>query len=193
MTRRILFPLGLVIALAVLPACNGDDGGGGGDNSAGAPVGRVAVVSLDEVAGKLGQTAAWKKELSAYQEQLKDELMQRKEALQNKVDEFEKSLPETPTDEQKKQLRDMLMTANREMVQADRRQGQKLQARRNELLNNFREQMKTLTLKVARDKGFTIVLTKAGSVLATDPGADITQAVLEAAFEANMNISSEKQ
>jgi Skp family chaperone for outer membrane proteins len=191
MTRRILFPLGLVIALAVLPACNGSDKGEANSNTA--PAGRVAVVSLDEVASKLGQTAAWKKELSAYQEQLKDELMQRKETLQNKVDEFEKTLPETPTDEQKKKLRDMLMTANREMVQADRLQGQKLQARRNELLNNFREQMKTLTLKVARDKGFSIVLTKAGSVLATDPEADITQAVLEAAFEANMNVTAGNQ
>ncbi len=191
MTRRILFPLCLMLALAVLPACNGGDEGE--TDKGGAPAGRVAIVSLDEVASKLGQTAAWKKELSAYQEELKAELMERKETLQAKVDEFEKGLPETPTDEQKKKLRELLMTANREMVQADRAQGQKLQARRNELLNNFREQMKTLTLKVARDKGFSIVLTKAGSVLATDPEADITQAVLEAAFEANMNVTSKSE
>ena len=175
----------LAIAGAVSTGCNKPEEATAAANQD-RVVGLVAVVDLDEVAKKLGKTEKWERELSDARKAFASQLQQKKEALQKQLAEQEKALGETPSDEDKAKLRSALLAANQQLAADDRELATRWQQQRATLVSNFRQQMEALTLKVAKAKGFTVVVTKTPTMLACDPSADITQAVLEAAIDAKI-------
>lgn len=144
--------------------------------------GSAAVVDLDKVAKELGviahinhtlvsQTAAMRQELVATQNEFRVELEKAKANLGDK-----------PSDQQKWQLMTKSSELQTKFQLEEQKKQQAFQISRQKLIDEFRQQLRPLSLKIAKEKGFDVVLnTTMPPVYAFQESADITKEVTAAA------------
>jgi len=143
--------------------------------------GAVAVVDLDEVAKRLGRDVEMNKSIKIKAAILKKKLAQLQSAAQTQ---FEKEKAELggkdATPEQKKQLQSIQVRISLQLKQLQRTARAQLAEHRQQLVNQFREEVKPTVRTVAADNGLSIVIPKDKNLLlSVEPGSEITDKVVE--------------
>jgi len=161
----------------LLAGCGFQSGG----QSASAAKGGMAVIDLDHVAKTIGRTQeindSWQVRKSALDQALQQAQSKFREEIANKKAEF----GEQPTDEQKTQLAAMERDATNRLLQAGRKAQADLENFRNQMVAQFRAEIRPFAQQVASSKGLSIVIPKnEGFLLSVDPGVDITNDVISA-------------
>lgn len=143
--------------------------------------GGIAVIDLDVVAKSIGRTQeineSWQVRKNALDQMLQRLQASFNEQLTSKQQEF----GEEPTEEQQRQLANMQRDAANKLVQASRKAQADLEQFRQQMVANFRAEVRPYAQQVASDKGLGVVIPKnEGFLLSIDPGVDITADVISA-------------
>ncbi len=141
--------------------------------------GGIAVIDLDLVAKSIGRTQeineSWQVRKNALDQALQKLQANFNEQLTTKQKEF----GEEPTEEQKKQLAAMQRDAANKLVSASRKAQADLEQFRQQMVANFRAEVRPYAQEVASTKGLGVVIPKnEGFLLSIDPGVDITADVI---------------
>jgi len=139
----------------------------------------VAIVDLDRVLKMTGTDLEIQNAVQERQTRIRDDLSKFQKRLEEawtaKRDEF----GEEPSEEQQGQLQQFLVRLNQESQQAQSQAQQNVTQFRQDLYQTFQEQVSPISLEVAKEQGYSIVLGQNPSILAFDTTIDITDAVVE--------------
>ncbi len=146
---------------------------------------RVAIVDLDAVAKAVGRDAVIRQQLEAATQQLNQQLIKAATEMKSQIEAEQKKLGEKPSEDDQKRVQQMLATANQN-VQNNKMVAQlRQQQLRNELIVQFRNEIRPMAEKAARSQGASAVFVAADNVvLWFDPSLDITDEVI-AEYRAN--------
>ena len=159
-----------VVALLVCIGCNQNS------NEAG----RVAVVDLDAVAAQLGRETAIVSAIKEREAALSRQVAGAKSGYEDQLRATKAKLGKEPTKEQAQQFAKLQQQANLKLKQVATQAQNHLKQHRTNLVQQFREEAKSVAQQVARERGFSMVVTKNDSIiLAFDATADITTAVAQ--------------
>lgn len=141
--------------------------------------GGVAVVDLDEVARKLGREAEMVQSVKNQGEQLNQRLLAIQQSAVKQLQEIRAGLGDEPTPQEAQEYlrkqRNAQVNLNTIKQQAEVALGQ----HRQQLISQFRQEAKPIAAKIAKEKGFTTVVTRNDSVVFSfDQGVDITDEVV---------------
>ena len=153
----------------------------GSAETAASSKGGLAVIDLDVVAKSIGRTQeineSWKVRKNALDQALQKLQLSFNEQLSAKKAEA----GETPTEEQQKQLAGMQRDASNKLVQAGRKAQADLEQFRQQMVAQFRAEIRPFAQEVASSRGLAIVIPKnEGFLLSIDPAVDITADVISA-------------
>lgn len=145
--------------------------------------GNVAIVDLDEAAKQLGLSEQWSAQLSAQQAKVNEQLVnyqqQLNEQLKAKQDEVVAAIA-TDALPQQAELATYQQELNGKLRQAKTQAEQHLTTTRTQIIHNFRDMAKQISMDVALENGYDVVLTKNDSVVFNySPNSDITAQVVE--------------
>lgn len=143
--------------------------------------GGLAVIDLDLVAKSIGRTQeineTWQVRKNALDQALQKLQASFNEQIAAKKAEFGEEL----TEDQQKQLVAMQRDATNKLVQAGRKAQADLDQYRQQMIANFRAEVRPFAQQVASDKGLGVVIPKnEGFLLSIDPAVDITADVISA-------------
>ena len=152
-----------------------------GGASASSSKGGLAVIDLDVVAKSIGRTQEMNDALNVRKNAL-DQALQRGQAdFKKQIADKKVEFGETPTDEQKATLVQMERNASAQLIQASRTAQAKLEQERQNMISEFRAEVRPVAQQVASDRGLGVVIPKnEGFLLSVDPGVDITADVVKA-------------
>lgn len=142
--------------------------------------GRVALIDIVRISNETGHTDKINNEITQTQSILQQELGKLQGELQGRISETQKKFgAEPPTDEQRKELTDMIGAAQQEFQLAQGEATKQLKQKQVDLVNAFREVVRPVAKQVANDRGMTVVLIhNEAFVMDHDPSTDITDAVI---------------
>ncbi|MBL4886831.1 MAG: OmpH family outer membrane protein [Planctomycetaceae bacterium] len=168
MLRSIQFPL-LILLAATLAGC--------GETKTTSKA--VAIVNLNTVAMMTGADLDMNKVVQERNKQLAAQLDQFEMDIDKqwkaKQDEFGKE----PTEEQKQELGQVFQELGNRARQARAETQQNLVKFQQELATKFRELIKPISLEVAKEQGYSIVIIESPNILAFDVSINITDMVVE--------------
>lgn len=145
---------------------------------------RVGVVDLDAVAKAVGRDVTIRKQLEDATKQVDEKLLAAANKMQEQVDAEKKKLGDKPSEEDQRRLQ-LMVAQGRQNVQNNKAAARvRLQQYRNELIIQFRTEVRPVVQTAAKQAGATVVLLANESVLWFDPVVDITDEVI-AAYRAN--------
>lgn len=185
-TALTLFLFPLILGLSGCDKLGINMGGGEKKTDPGLIKG-FAVIDLDTIANRLGSDAKLQNALRQRQDQLNSELTnlrsnfarqikQQEELLQKKTQE-EGNRERTPEEQQ--QMASLVQTLNVQLAQAQNTGQATLSQDQMKLIQIFREEVRPHAIKVANEKGFSIILTKNDAMLFDyDKSFDITEEVI---------------
>lgn len=145
--------------------------------------GRVAVVDLNEVARRLGRDQYMVSALKQTQQSLNESLKVVQASYVEQIKEKQEELGVGQEgvkieDDEAKKLLGMQQQANLNVNQARKQAISRLSQQRTRLISDFRNEVRPIADKVAKEKGLTIVLTKSDTILFShDDSVDITDEV----------------
>lgn len=138
----------------------------------------VAVIDLDALAQKIGRAAKLNEAVKAKQDELNTQLNDAQQQLNTQMQAKEQEFGPSPTAEQAQQLQQLRGQASVKLIQARQQAKQILQQHQNQVINEFREEVKPHAQAVAKDKGYLVVLVKNDQLVYTYASSvDITDAV----------------
>jgi len=183
----VLFAAILTFAFT-LSGCDKIPGLGGGGSSANevAVVNGFAIIDLDLIARRLGQDKALQQALNQSANQMNQELARQRAAFQQQVVLREQALVKQEEEEnkprsveQQQELEGFINTLNATMVRNRAAGQQQLNQQQVALIQQFRNKVRPIAISIARERGFSIVLTKNEAVLfAYDEAFDISEEVI---------------
>jgi Skp family chaperone for outer membrane proteins len=146
---------------------------------------RVAIVDLDAVAKAVGRDAVIRKQLETATQQLNQQLLKAAGEMKTQIEAEQKKLGDKPSEEDQKRVQQMLAAANQN-VQNNKMVAQlRQQQLKNELIVQFRNEIRPIAEKAARAQGAAAVFVATDNVvLWFDPSLDITDEVI-AEYRAN--------
>ena len=151
---------------------------GGGSADQNQPNG-FAIIDLDEIASRLKKDVQLQNALKQRESQFNSELSQLRNRFRQQVQLQQQQLGEEPTEEQQQQLVQLVNNLNVQLSRAQSTAQQQLNRDEVALVQNFRNEVRPVAVKIALERGFTIVLTKNEAVLfAYDDNFDITEEVI---------------
>jgi len=156
-----------VMLISMLTACGG-----------GMQTGRVAIIDLEAIAIATGKSKDILAAITELAKQRESQLTKLKGELSAKVDEEKGKLGKKPSDEQKQSLSVMENKANLALRQGIAIAKQDTQKLRLKLINDFKQEILPVAIKVATKKNYSIVLVKSANLFYVDAEADITKAVI---------------
>ncbi len=175
--RRSNLWVAFVVCTMLTTGCGQQSGG----SSATAAKGGLAVIDLDVVAKAVGRTREMNDALKLKQSSFDQALQRAKADFTKQIADKKAEFGETPTTEQQQQLVQMEQTANSQLLQGARKAQVALDEYRQQLVAEFRAEIKPTASQVAAEKGLGVVIPKnEGFLLAVDPGVDITADVIKA-------------
>lgn len=143
------------------------------------PQGGVAILDVEAVAKRLGRDVAIVAELKEASAPLSDQLAATQKDYQAQIEKLKSSLGSKPTEADLKKLAELERTLNQQFQQKQQQAQQELNAKRVNLVNRFREEIKPVALKIASAKGRSTVLIKSDAViLSSEPEVEITDEVV---------------
>jgi len=163
-------------------------GMGGGESTAQQQetpaTGRVAVINLDLIAEKLNRDEAMAESLKSAAASLQDQLKTLQASYQSKFNEAVQQVShEAPAEAtpDKQQVALLGRQLNTQLSEAKRQAQVQLTNHRQQLVAQFRAEVKPVAEQVARDRGLDIVITKNDTVVfAFASAVDITDEVIKA-------------
>lgn len=158
-----------IIAILFLSGC-----GGGAD----AQTGRVAIIDLDAIAAATGKSKEIRDAIAGLAKQRETELTQLQTDLIAKVDAEKDKLGKKPSAKQQQSLTEMALKARQELQQNIALAKQQTQQLRVKLINDFKQEILPVAVKIATQKNYSVVLVKGPSLFYIDSNADITSAVI---------------
>jgi Skp family chaperone for outer membrane proteins len=152
-----------------------------GSQTASAPKGGMAVIDLDEVAKTIGRTQEINDSWQVRKRALDQALQQAQTKFRDEITAKKQEFGEQPTDEQQQTLIALEREANNRLLQAGRKAQADLEGFRNQMVAQFRAEIRPFAKQVATEKGLSIVIPRnEGFLLSVDPGVDITSDVISA-------------
>ncbi|WP_261363018.1 OmpH family outer membrane protein [Rubinisphaera margarita] len=165
---RLLVVLSLLAPLSLLVGC-----GGSSNNST------VAIVNLDTVLKLTGADLEIATAIQEREKQIMAGLTKFQQDLEKQYEEKQQEIGESPTDEQKRELQALLNRLNSQNQQARQQASQNISTFQQDLYERFQEQAGPVSLEVAKEQGYSIVIGQNPSILAFDTSVDITDLVVE--------------
>lgn len=160
----------ILMGLALVAGCeNRTETSGGG----------VGVVNLERIALGTGQMQAIEGKKQAQITELQTQLVRRQTEMTREVEEQTKALGQTPTDEAKAKVDELKRKYNAEFQGLQGRAQQMMAGYEQELVMQFKQAIVPAAQKVARDRGITVLMQANPSLLAYEPSADLTDAIIE--------------
>ncbi len=139
----------------------------------------VAVLNMQTVAMMTGADLSMQKAVQERRRQLNEGLAEYQDKLQATWKEKQKEFGDKPTEEQRKQLDQILRNLNRQSMQAEEKSRQNLMQFQQELVNKFRELVSPISLEVAKEHGYSVVIIENPNLIAFDTAINITDLVVE--------------
>jgi Skp family chaperone for outer membrane proteins len=194
MRRRWVLVLSVVAGplMAFAGGCNKGDGPSHAGNTQAEPAGPaasrpsgVAVIDLDEVAKQLGKDVVLLREISDGQTSLNQQLRNLQSSLQEKLRQKAQELETrsvgdaSKPEPRKQQLAALERDLNLQLNEARRTAQNELNAHRQKLIQQFRDEVVPVAQGIAGERGLGVVITKNDTVLlACDDAHNITNAVV---------------
>ena len=181
--KRNIFFLTVAALILSLPGCEklGINIGGGNkapDQAQQRPNG-FAIIDLDEVASRLKRDVALQNALRQREAAFNNELGQMRSRFQQQVQLQQQQIGAEPTEQQQQQLAQMINNLNVQLSRAQNTAQQQLNRDQGTLIQRFRGEVRPVAVKIALERGFSIVLTKNEAILfAYDENYDITEEVI---------------
>jgi Skp family chaperone for outer membrane proteins len=152
----------------------------------------IGVVDVNKVVNDLGWANELNSNLTNLQNQLTTELrnvtatyesqlQQKKKELGLKETDSLQDIGKKITPQQQQELVVMFNTGRQLLVQLQQAAGQQFENYRQQWFQQWREALNPIVKQVAQDKKLTVVFSTPGPILYTDPAADVTAAVIDAA------------
>jgi len=143
------------------------------------PTTRVAVVDLDAVAKAVGRDEAINRQVKSATEQINERLREAARQMQEELDAERERLGGESMEEEARARMEKLTARARQGLRNNRATAE---MRRNQirtaLINRFREEIRPIAERVARERGAEVVLTTQPGLLWFDSGVDMTGAVI---------------
>lgn len=141
--------------------------------------GGVAIVDLDEVARRLGREAEMTQSIQSAAGALNQRLTAVQKDAEGKLKAIQADLGSDPSPEEAQQFVQQARSAQIQFNQLRQRAQQQLGNHRRQLVNQFRQDTQPIAAKVAKQKGFTTVVTRNDAfVFSFDNTVDITDDVI---------------
>jgi Skp family chaperone for outer membrane proteins len=148
--------------------------------------GNVAIVDLDEAAKQLGLSEQWSAQLSEQQTKVNEQLVNYQQQLNEQLKAKQAEVVATNTTEdtlaqpQQAELASYQQELNGKLRTAKTQAEQHLATARIQVIHQFRDMAKQISMEVALENGYDVVLTKNDSVVFNySPNTDITSQVVE--------------
>jgi Skp family chaperone for outer membrane proteins len=157
-------------------------GGCGWGESSGktATHGGLAVIDLDAVAKRLGRDEAMAAALRDRQAELNKQLALMQEDLRKQIQDHKAMAGENATPDEAQQLKRVENELNQKFLQAQRAAQENMITLKQDLVTNFREEVRPIAKEVATAQGLSTVVSKNENVvLAFEADVDITEKVTE--------------
>jgi len=140
----------------------------------------VAVIDLERVASELGKDKQIEAAVKERTSLLNAQLVAVRKKLEEQLAKTEEAAKANPESAEAKRLATARQQAHRQMADANQRAAQNVNALRIGLVNEFREQSKTLASQVAHKQGASLVVAKNEAFLLDYQAAvDITDQVIQ--------------
>jgi Skp family chaperone for outer membrane proteins len=139
----------------------------------------VAVIDLDAIAHRLGTDQQIADSITQRQTALKQQLVDLAKNYNAQIAEKQKTLPAAQAQQNDVTLASWQQQATASLNQAKQRADVDLKSHKQQLINQFRDQIKPAARRVAHERGLSVIVTKNDSVVFDYTGAaDITEAVV---------------
>lgn len=173
--QRISAGLLAVVGALAMAGC----GFTGSSSNSAASGGGLAVLDLDAVAKSTGRSDDMAKAVKLREAGLNQQLAKAQAEASSKFEAKKAEFGEQPSDEQKKQLLQMQVDFNSQLGNLRRQAQAALEQFRQDMVVQFRNDIRPVAYEVASAKGLSIVIPKnEGFLLSVDPGVDITNEVV---------------
>lgn len=170
-----------VVAGVLLSVGCGVQPGAPATTAATATKGGLAVIDLDLVAKSIGRTQEINETWQVRKNALDQALQKLQASFNEQISAKKTEFGEEATEEQQKQIAAMQRDATNKLVQAGRKAQADLEQYRQQMVANFRAEVRPFAQQVASDKGLGVVIPKnEGFLLSIDPAVDITADVISA-------------
>lgn len=141
--------------------------------------GGVAVVDLDEVARRLGRDAEMVQAFQGEAGRLNQALTSAQQSAVSQLEEIGKGLGDHPSEDDARNFLRVRQSAQLQLNQLRARAETQLNQHRQQLVSQFRQQAKPIVNKVAKDKGYSTIVTRNDTVVFSyDNAVDITEDVV---------------
>ncbi len=138
-----------------------------------------AVIDLDEIADRLDRDEDLQDALQQRKAQFNNELGQLRSRFMQQVRLKSQEIGEDATEQEQQQLANMIKSLNVQLTRAQNTAQQQLSRDQVTLVQAFRNEVRPVAVKIALERGFTVILTKNEAVLfAYDENFDITEEVI---------------
>jgi Skp family chaperone for outer membrane proteins len=138
----------------------------------------VAVVDLDAVAHRLGLDAQMHKTVQSQTELVQQKLAALEQNASVQLEEARRGLGAAPSTQDEANFRRMRQNAQVQLNQLKQKAEQELTQQRQQMVARFREDAKPYAARVARERGFSTIITRNETFLFSyDAAVDITDAV----------------
>ena len=144
--------------------------------------GNVAVIDLDAVARELNMLQYLEATLQIKKDEAKLELISTQSQIRGELEKAKTNLEEAPSLELKKEFIVKSLNLKAAYQSEKQKKQREIRSQQLKLIEEFHQQLKPIALKVAREKGCSVVLTNtAPPFFAFQETADITKEVVTAA------------
>ena len=147
--------------------------------------GNVAIVDLDKAANQLGLSDQWTTQLDNQKTKVNQQLVEYQKQLNQQLESKKAEViaasdsKESLTKPQQVELATYQQQLNGKLQQAKTQAEQHISKTRSQIIQNFRNMAKQISLEVALENGYDVVLTKNDSVVFNySPESDITSHVV---------------
>jgi len=144
------------------------------------PAGRSVVVDLDAVAKAVGRMETITQQIRQANQSLLAQRAKLAQDMERQIKEAIEKAGDKPTDDQKKEIQQMRFNANQRMQMIDLEVRQKSGQVRATAITAFRDEVRPVAERLARERRAGVVLTSTEQVLWFDPENDITSDVIAA-------------
>ncbi len=168
MLRSVQIPL-LILLAATLTGC--------GETKTTSKA--VAVLNMETVAMMTGADLSMQKAIQERNKQLNEGLSEYQAKIEAAWKEKQKEFGEKPTEEQTRKLSRIFQDLKNQSMQAQEKTRQNLLRFQQELANKFRELVSPISLEIAKEHGYSVVIIENPSLIAFDTAINITDLVVE--------------
>ena len=182
-TLRMTRLVAVLFLAIVISGCDQLSTGGGGNATS-------VVVDLEAIAKVTGQDVVIEQKMTAMREDLTNQLGTLAAELERQLAEEQGKLDDSSDEEAQQRFQQMTVQAQQQMAQQRTLAQQKAQQYQTGLVSDFRKTVEPISAKIASASGASVILLFDPMMLWFDPSIDITDDVIDALRDQNIEFSS---